>query len=158
MKFIGKRGDYFWIEWRDDFLSDLLSAFPQFVLGKYLVNTSFDSGSLTLAPEEIEQGWCKHNKLALSPPISDVACIPKDQYDEWYVFTSPTTFENYEVFVNYGGFSLENSDFTEFQEKFWLQLERLSPESFLAEGGYLICVTRNESLYNQVVLWEGKPH
>lgn len=158
MKFTGKRGDYFWVEWRDDFLSDLLSAFPQLVLGKYLVNTSFDSGSLTLAPEEIEQGWRKHNKLALSPPISDVAYIPKDQYDEWYVFTSPATFENYEVFVNYGGFSLESSDFAEFQERFWRQLERLVPETFLAEGDNLICVTRNEPFYNQVALWEGKPH
>lgn len=157
MKFTGKRDDYFWVEWRDDFLGDLLSAFPQVVLGKHLVNTSFDSGSLTLAPEEIEQGWRKHNELALSPPIADVSLIPKDQYDEWYVFASPPTFENYEVFVNYGGFSLH--DFlVEHQERFWRQIERLAPESYLAEGDNLICVTRNEPLYNQVALYEGRAH
>ena len=157
MKFTGKCGNYFWVEWQDDFLGDLLSAFPQLVLGKHLVNTSFDSGSLTLAPEEIEQGWRKHNKLALSPPIADISQIPKDHYDEWYVFASPTTFEDYKVFVNYGGFSLHDFP-AEFQERFWQQLEHLAPESFLAEGEHLICVTKNESLYNQVSLWEGKPH
>jgi hypothetical protein len=157
MKSTGKRGNYFWVEWRDDFLGDLLSAFPQIVLGKYLVNTSFDSGSLSLVQEEIEQGWRKHKELTLSPPIKEVSLIPKDQYDEWYVFSSPTTFENYEVFVNYGGFSLQ--DFlVEIQERFWQQLERLAPESFLSEGEHLICVTRNESLFNQVSLWEGKAH
>ncbi len=113
---------------------------------------------MTLAPEEVEQGWRKHNKLTLSPPIVDVAGIPKDHYDEWYIFTSPATFENYEVFVNYGGFSLESSNFAEFQERFWQQLEHFAPESFLAEGGNLICVTRNESLFNQVSLWERKAH
>lgn len=149
MKFTGKRGKYLWVEWRSDFLGDLLSTFPQLVLGKHLVNTSFDSGSLTLAPEEIEQGWRKHNELALSPPIADVSLIPKDHYDEWYVFASPTTFEDYEVFVNHGSFSLH--DFlVEIQERFWRQLERLAPESFLAEGEHLICATKNESLFNQI--------
>jgi hypothetical protein len=157
MKFTGKHGDYFWVEWSEDFLGDLLFAFPQIVLKKYLVNTSFDSGSLVLAPTETEHGWRKHNELALSPAIKEVSQIPKDQYDEWYIFTSPATFDNYEVFINYGGFSLHNF-FLEHQERFWQQIERLAPESFLAEGDNLICITRNESLYNQVSLWEGKSH
>ena len=33
---------------QEAFLSDLISAFPQIFIDKYLVNTSFDSGSLTL--------------------------------------------------------------------------------------------------------------
>ena len=153
MKFKGKHGNYFWVEWSDCFLKDLLSAFPQIVLDKYMVNTSFDSGSLTLAPEEKEKGWRKYNELVLSPPIVDVTDIPNDQYDEWYVFTSPTTFENYEAFINYGGFSLQDY-LAEHQERFWQQLEHLAPESFLAEGDNLICVTNNKSLFNEISLWK----
>ena len=66
---------------------------------------------------------------------------------------SLTTFENYEVFINYWKFSLE--DFLiDFQNRFWKQIEHLSPETYLAEGDYLICVTKNESLYNQISLWQ----
>lgn len=157
MKFQGKRDDYFWIEWQEAFLSDLISAFPQIVIGKYLINTSFDSGSLTLGDEEIKQGWSKYNELALSSPIQNVLNVPKCNYDEWYIFNSPTTFENYEVFINYYRFSLQ--DFLpEFHERFWQQIKHLSPETFLAEGDYLICVTKNQSLFNQISLWEEIKH
>ena len=84
----------------------------------------------------------------------DVASIPYDQYDEWYIFITPTTFENYEVFVNYGGFSLHDSEFEEMQERFWQQLEYIAPESFLAEGDNLIYVTKDFSLFKQIFLWE----
>ncbi len=156
MKFEGKHGDYFWIEWQEAFLSDLISGLPQIVTGKYLVNTSFDSGALTLRDEEIKQGW-SNDELALSPPIQDVSDIPQCHYDEWYIFNSPMTFEDYEVFVNYYVFSLE--DFlTELQERFWKQIARLSPETYLAEGDFLICVTKNESLFNQISLWQEVKH
>ncbi len=157
MKFEGKYGDYFWIEWREAFLSDLLSAFPNIVVGKYLINTSFDSGSLSLSDEEVKQGWTKYNQLALSPPITNDLDIPNCQYDEWYIFNMPTVFDDYEIFVNYYGFSLE--DFlTDFQERFWKQIEILSPETYLAEGEFLICVTKNESLFNQILLWQDLKH
>jgi hypothetical protein len=148
--FKGTYENYYWVEWEvnDHFLRGLLSQFPQIVLGKYLVNTSFDSGSLMLADEEIAQGWYKHNDLAISPSITDVLSIPYDQYDEWYVFNSPKTFDNYEVFVNYGGFSLHDSAFAEIQERFWQQLGYISPETFLAEGDFLICVTKDAKLFN----------
>ena len=157
MKFEGKRGDYFWIEWQEAFLSDLLSAFPQIVTDKYLINTAFDSGSLTLDEQEVKHGWSKYNELALSPLITENLDIPNCQYDEWYVFNSPTIFEDYEVFINYYGFSLK--DFlTDFQERFWKQIEILSPETYLAEGEFLICITKNESLFNQISLWQEVKH
>src|SRR3954452_2942757 len=147
--FTGTRHGYYWVEWQDEFLSDLLSVFPQLVLGKCLVNTAFDSGTLNLSPEELGEGWFKHGKLAVSPPITDV-WIPHDQFDEWYVFDSPTTFDECEVFVNYSGFSLHDPAFGEFQERFWRQLARLAPESYVAEGDNLICVTRDLNLFNQL--------
>ncbi|MCD9186867.1 MAG: hypothetical protein LUM44_10560 [Pyrinomonadaceae bacterium] len=151
--FKGKRGNYFWIQWEKTNLSDLLSAFPEIVINKYLVNTSFDSGSLTLGDEEIKSGWRKYQQLALSPPITNASDIPGYGYDEWYVFESPKTFENYEVFINYWCFSLENFN-SEIRESFWRQIEQINPESFLAEGDYLVCVTKNESLFERITNWK----
>jgi hypothetical protein len=153
--FTGQRNGYGWVEWesRSQYLSDLLSVFPQLVLKKYLVNTSFDSGSLSLSPEEVGRGWRKHNKLALSPLVGDVSEVPLCHYSEWYVFLSPVTFDDYEDFINYGGFSLELPDFRGLQERFWRQLDRLAPESFLAEGDNLVCVTRDAKLFHQLSEW-----
>jgi hypothetical protein len=148
----GKNGNYYWIEWQDrnKFLKDLLSEFPQLVLGKHLVNTSFDSGSLSLSPEEINQGWFARNKFTFSPQITNVESISGYGYDEWYIFDSPKTFDNCEVFINYWLFSLDYAMPGEIQNSFWKQLESLNPESYIAEGDNLICATRNENLFNQI--------
>lgn len=153
--FTGQRNGYGWVEWewRSQFLSGLLSAFPQLVVKRYLVNTSFDSGPLSVSPEKISRGWRKHSKLALSPLIGDISEVPLCHYSEWYVFPSPVTFDDYKDFINYGGFSLELPDFSELQEGFWRQLERLAPESFLAEGDNLICVTKDADLFRQLAEW-----
>lgn len=132
------------------FLSGLLSEFPQIVLGKYLVNTSFDSGSLSLSSEETEQGWYKQNNLTFSPQIKNIESISGSGYDEWYVFDSPKTLDNCEVFVNYWGFSLHDFVPEEIQKAFWLQLEQFKPETYLAEGDNLICVTKDANLFNQI--------
>jgi hypothetical protein len=108
---------------------------------------------LSLSPEEVSRGWHKHNKLALSPLIGDVSEVPLCHYSEWYIFPSPVTFDDYEDFINYGGYSLELPDFGELRERFWRQLERLAPESFLAEGDNLICVTKDADLFHQLSAW-----
>lgn len=148
----GRKADYYWIEWdeRSKFLKDLLSEYPQLVIDKYLVNTSFDSGSLSLSSEEIEQGWHTKDSLTFSPQIKTVESISGYGYDEWYVFNSPKTMGDIEVFVNYLGFSLHQSMFAEIQKAFWKQIELLQPESFLAEGDNLICVTKAENLFSQM--------
>ena len=151
--YTGAYDQYDWFEWQGMFLPDLLSHSPQLVAGRYLINTSFDSGPLDLSAEEVNRGWRKHKGLALSPPIVDVSDIPYDQYDEWYIFTTPATFDHYEVFVNYGGFSLHNPAFAEKQQRFWRQLTRLGPETYLADGDNLICVTRNAALIGQLMNW-----
>lgn len=148
----GKNGNYYWIEWRDrsKFLVGLLSKFPQLVLGKYLVNTSFDSGPLSLSPEQIGEGWYKQNRLTFSPSIKDIESISGYGYDEWYVFDSVKKFDSCEVFVNYWCFSLYDTVPEKIQQAFWEQIAQLNPESFLAEGDNLICVTKDLDLFNQI--------
>ena len=152
----GEHHDYSWVEWdeRGAFLRDLLQAFPQLVVGKYLVNTSFDSGPLPLTESETRSGWTKDNGLTLSPVINSVKLIPFDQYDEWYVFESPQRFSGYEVFVNYGGFSLHHELYADVAVRFWDQLSVIQPETYLSEGDNLICVTRDKILHNQMIAWK----
>src|SRR5688572_24172750 len=99
--FTGKRNGYGWIEWewRSQFLTDLLRVFPRLVVGKYLVNTSFDSGPLPISSEKISLGWHKHNRLAVSPIIKDVSEVPYCHYTEWDAFASPVTFDDYECLL-----------------------------------------------------------
>jgi len=149
--FTGKHKQYRWVEWTDDSLWNLLEPFPQVIQGKYLVNTSFDSGSLTLSPEEIGLGWQAHQKTTLIPPLSNLDLLPYDQFDEWYIFSSATIINDCKVFVNYGGFSLHNQDYRTLQKEFWPHLEQIAPESYLAEGDNLIWVTNNDELYEQVL-------
>lgn len=150
----GKYQNYFWIEWHNVSISlnDLLDNCPQIALGKYLINTAWDSGSLSLGDEEIKQGWRKHNESTLSPIIEDVSVIQSYGYDEWYVFDKPTYIKDYEVFVNYGGFSLqpETEIYLEISKRFWQQIINLNPESYLAEGCNLIFITKNEKLFEQI--------
>jgi hypothetical protein len=151
MKIItGTHGEYKWVEW-EGFTYDLLEQFPQVVLGKFLVNTCFDSGSLTLSPEEVEQGWRKHNAFTFIPPLSSLDQFPSDQCDEWYIFPSATLIDECKVFVNYGGFSLHKTEFQTLQVEFWLQLKRLNPESYLGEGDNLTWVTKNIGLFHEAL-------
>jgi len=155
MIFFGERDEYSWVEWDDRaaFLRDLLEAFPQLVIGRYLVNTSFDSGSLPLTEPETASGWTKYNGLTLSPDITSIKQIPFDQYDEWYVFEFPRTFDDYEVFVNYGGFSVHQEFYADVAERLWQQLSVIEPQTYLSEGDNLLCVTKNKMLYNQLIKW-----
>ena len=97
---------YFWIEWRTQFLYDLIRAFPGSVSGKYLVNTSFDSGALSLSEEDAQNGWSRQGEYTYSPVLTDIQTFPYYQYDEWYVFECQTLLDNIEVFIIYWGFSL----------------------------------------------------
>jgi hypothetical protein len=124
----GQTGDYAWIEGADKCIPDLLQAVPEIVTGRYIVNTSFDSGPLSLSAKEKEAGWKNLKSLALSPKITDLRQVPYHQYDEWYVYEDQppeSMLEDIEVFINYGGFSLAGEFLEEFQERFWRQMRKL---------------------------------
>lgn len=148
--FTGAHNQYHWIEWKDGYLWDLLDEFPQVVLGHFLVNTSFDSGSLTLSSQQLEWGWRRQGEFTLIPPLPFIEHLATDMFDEWYFFSNGNPIDRCKVFVNHCGFSLQNPDHRTMQDEFWTQLERLQPESYLSEGDKLIYVTKDESLFKDI--------
>jgi hypothetical protein len=134
-------------------IQELIHAVPEIVTGRYIVNASFDSGPLSLSAEEKQAGWKNLESLALSPKITSVRQVPYHQYDERYIFENPpleSMLEDIEVFINFGGFSLIGEFVDEIQKRFWLQMMRLKPESYLAEGDNLIFVTKNRDIFRRI--------
>ncbi len=141
-------------------MGELLSAVPQLVSGKCVIITSFDSGPFV--PDETMRagGWSIKSGLAYSPPVARPDDLPRNQYDEWYVYPSRTEIIPPEVFVNYAGFRLRyyaaEVELHGLLERFWLQMEKLRPESYLAEGEVLILATRDPALYEQALGWRSR--
>jgi hypothetical protein len=168
----GKQGEYYWLELPNLFFNDVLRVCPEFVEGKYLVVTSFDSGPLTLTDEEFKRGWLQHDELAINPSVESVYDIPYNEYDEWFVFSKAPRLEEFKVFVNYYLFSLRIAEYliTEapmtwvledrtdqaerikaLQELFWLQLELKEAETYFSAGDRFILATRRQDLYKKVI-------
>src|SRR5262245_22659812 len=102
----GSHGEYSWLVSGSQIWS-LTDLVLQFHSGLRLCITSFDSGPLRLANEEIAHGWTTQGEVTISPPIIEGMSIPHEQYDEWYLFeTPPLEKPDIEVFVNYGAFTL----------------------------------------------------
>ena len=136
------------------------------LLGKYVAVTSFDSGPLLPSAAERQMGWENRQGIAYSPLIQSVGTLPLDSYDEWYVFQRPVdlgisrldsnVFEpslqpgEVGVFVNYGGFALHRPETKDLADLFWNQLDRIQPESYIADNEVLTFVSRDESLFAAV--------
>jgi hypothetical protein len=159
----GKCRGYHWLvsEAEIECLDELVLRFHP---GLFVCVTACDSGPVRLSQDEVSRGWSTQGKVAISPPLSGSVDIPRDQYDKWYIFPfaefpQPAP----EIFVNYGRFTLVSSEdlyktfdppwpdwLTPIQERFWSQLERLNPESYIAMGDYDIVVTRNRDFFEAV--------
>lgn len=152
---IGQQGNYKWLEMAYPSVWDLLKVAPQIVTDKY-VSITRDANSVELSSEEIKQGWRNHgpmDELVISPLIAAVNQLPHNPWEEWYVFAEPTEIKDYEVFVSQNGFSLiadTSAWVIQALEKFWSQIERVGPESYLADTDYLIWVTTDFLLFEQV--------
>jgi hypothetical protein len=162
----GSHGDYQWLVAQYN-LSDLLRICPEFALGKYVAITSFDSGPLVPSDEEIAGGWTIRNNITYSPRVQNVDALPRDLYDEWYIFEEAVdlgelappdknVFESslrkgeVHVFVNFGGFGLHRPETQDLASLFWEQLAWIHPESYVADGDYLTVVTSNNALFAAV--------
>ena len=84
----GSHGAYQWLV-AEHHLTDLIGLCPEIVLGKYIAVTSCDSGPLILNTEELTTGWESRKGIAYSPRVLDVDTLPREQFDEWYLFQDP---------------------------------------------------------------------
>jgi hypothetical protein len=168
MLYTGRNGVYDWLV-ADHSLEDVLQACPELVVGRYVAVTSFDSGPLVLNSEDIAAGWKSRNDIAYSSQISDFSSIPRDHYDEWYVFDRPAdlgalvpedknAFDvcpkegQVSTFVNFGGFAFHGPNTDDLTDLFWRQLAWIQPESYVADGNCLNLASRNTSLFERIVL------
>lgn len=152
-----KRNGYHALDWRGEhgfFLDHLWEQFPELVVGKYLVNTSYDSGFLTLADSERQDGWHMVGELAHSPRIRITEQIPHDQYDEWLIFDQPVRVERFETMVNYEGFNPVDFSWEEKRERFWEQVETLKPLHVIAENDGVYLVSGDEGLICRIAAAE----
>jgi hypothetical protein len=149
-----ERDGYHVLDWRDarDLSIDhLWRRFPELVLEYYLVNTSYDSGSLTLSDAEREDGWRMVGRLAHSPQIRSTEQIPHDQFDEWLIFGQPVQVEDFDTMVNYNGFTPIDFGWDEKRERFWQQVIQLQPLHVMAENDGVYLVTRDEDLIRKII-------
>ena len=169
--FTGRQGDYVWVAAHDGLscLPKVLAGCPDTVVGRTVVITSFDSGPLIPNARESEAGWRTRGGLMVNAMVADPSSIPYEQYDEWLIFPKPgQALEDVEVFVNYGGFTLagprvDRADWDPtwdrtvdpdpdrpVRERFWTQLKRLRPETYIAEGDNFVFVTNRLELAHRV--------
>jgi hypothetical protein len=148
-----ERDGYHVLDWRDDpgfFITELWRQFPELVVGRYLVNTSYDSGFLSLSDSELRDGWRTVGRLAHSPQIRSTDQIPHDQYDEWLVFDHPVQVEKFETMVNHGSFTPVDFDWEEKRDRFWEQVIRLRPLHLIAENDGVYLLSRDEGLIRRI--------
>ncbi len=144
---------------------DLLQLCPEVVLGKYVAITSIDSGPLVPTEKEIAAGWQTRGGIGYSLRIASAEDVPRAGWDEWYIFKNLTdlgtsylkknSFEipqeagSLVVFVNYC-FTPHQPEMEDLASVFWQQLERLRPETYVADNDYLSFVTMDQELFAKV--------
>ncbi len=149
-----ERAGYHVLDWRGGpglTLDDLLQAYPELVVDRFLVNTSFDSGFLTLSESQIKDGWRMVGRLGHSSRITRIEQVPHDQFDEWVVFERPTQVDAFETMVNYLDFSPIDFGWEEKLESFWRQVIGLHPLHVLGENYGTYLVTRDEKIVNRII-------
>jgi hypothetical protein len=167
----GSCGPYLWLRTELEMIS-LLRSCPQIVLGKYIAITSVDSGILKVGEEERARGWESRGEVGYSPRVSSIEELPlsfliDEHYHEWFVFRAPADLGQrfrgnvfmeplrqgmVAAFVNYR-IDLSKSDegSKELLHLFWDQLERIQPESYLADGDdFLTFASRDKELFHEV--------
>ena len=167
----GSRGPYLWLTTELEMIP-FLRGCPQVVLGKYIVITSVDSGILRVGEEEKAKGWESRGEVGYSPRISSIEELPlrfliDEHYHEWLIFDAPADLGYLfrgnvfieplrqgmvAAFVNYR-IDLSKSDEAskDLLNLFWDQLERIQPESYLADGDdFLTFASRDKDLFDRV--------
>jgi len=106
----GSHGRYQWLMDRRKGIGHMLERCPEALLDRYVAVACFDSGPFHPNAEETAAGWRLENQLAYSPRLESLSRPPFRSFDEWYVFASPARLCSCEVFINFGGFTLQHPE------------------------------------------------
>ena len=159
----GEHEDYRWFVGRvfDGSLADVVVACH---LGRRVGISSFDSGLFLPTAREAEEGWTVQGKFCAHPILQAGMDVPHDGYDEWYIFDEQSSPEwSPEVFVNIGAFTVVPVEEIErrrdptweahafdwlipLQVRFWKQMARIRPLTYVAMGEKDLIVTRSLAL------------
>jgi hypothetical protein len=160
----GQHNGYFWAEWQTNCSKNfdrLIRDCPEFVVGKYGINTSFDSGKLAEWPVAAalqRTGWRFDDHLAYSPRITDPSQVPIGQpYVEWYFFESrPRRIRHIPPFVNWGAFSVAENIAYGGTIRFWDSMKVINPYSYMAESLRMSVIVRNEDVFRLLMTRWGR--
>ena len=176
---VGQRGEYHWLTAGDDvYMGTIVSRCPEIVMGRYLAVTSIDSGEPWLTERQVQAGWQCRSGIVYSRAVQslDELFYQRDGsdspgFDEWYVFEKVATLlgviltgnpfvesnmpgpERIMRFVSQISYRIDRVKATQEQHDqwFWEQIERIHPESYIADGwDCLTFVTRNPELFKIV--------
>jgi hypothetical protein len=174
---VGAHGLYQWLTMFQRDISTLLRLCPDVVLNKYLAVTSIDGGTLQLTDEEKRDGWWTTAearvfrgsswgrredrddwKVAFSPRLDSIHGLPNGThneccagFDEWYVFDRTVPAGEIEVFVNWVSFRLYAPEWKWCADRFWKQMARLAPESYIADGTVFTFCTCKADVFTKVL-------
>ena len=170
----GQRSGYHWLSLEGEIpLGSLIGLFPEIVLNRYVVVTSYDSGVMLPTPAQIASGWRVEGEFTYSPPIRMIRELEplredfdSEYYNECYVFCEckslgrryrgdffqfDETSGEVQVFVNLLAFNLADCD-EGILEGFWRQMERIAPQTYIAEGeGVVSIASKDQALIAKIV-------
>lgn len=159
--FHGAQGPFRWLESPSHKIQDVLQVCPELVTCKYLVVTSFDSSRMEPVPSERLKGWRVAGSALHVPPLQSLELIPRNVFNEWFVFPTPPSGQKLESFTSSGltlgpalagsAQALSSWDLKRMQRNFWQQLQSESVETYLAGVGRLIFATRDQACFTAVL-------
>lgn len=126
--------------------------FEDLIVGKSVSVLSIDGDSLNPTVEEYNRGWrYGRDEVAYFDHINTQELkteIFANCYDEWYLFDTPTEMKTNHIFVTYSGFRLinigEDTSIQSTVNKFWNDIERNNPASFIIYGDNFIYGTKKK--------------
>lgn len=180
---VGSNGAFQWLISVDHNLTDLLCLCPAVVLNRRLAVTSNDGGALRLSEAEKNAGWSTSEEgriyqsrfptgtheyrddgmIAYSPLVESIHGLPNETrleccgLHEWFAFEQEIPVGGIESFVTWVGFRIYDPAWKWLADRFWDQIARLAPESYIAEGLVLTFVTRNTQLFSTLLAAFSEP-
>lgn len=163
----GRHGLYQWLV-APTFPTSLVKLTVRFHPSLRLCITAVEGGYFSPSSQALAAGWSNRGKVTVSPPLAEGLDIPLDEYEEWYLLAEPPPSEwAPEVFVWNACFTLvpveelyntydptwdkHGLDYLiPIQERFWVQIKRVEPVTYIAMGDQFVVVTRRSEFLERL--------